>query len=227
MVEDNPLDLENIKEKQHEDYDLYQSNDVCERMIHNNRKYPKDKIHGGTLPNICGHIAKYMGAHCQIYGDILPNIWGHIAKYMGTHCQYKIHGDRLLIQKNINGISLITMHGMRAGVHSNLGSSPGNILFNRDMFLNIYSIADWHAIIQRREHLIHEKLMRENQKRRDYNYAPQQMGLEKKWKPKKLGKRTSGPYKIVQVHVNGTVTIQLRPGLTERINIMQIIPYKQ
>jgi hypothetical protein len=51
--------------------------------------------------------------------------------------------------------------------------------------------------------------------------------LGKKWKPKKLGERTSGPYKIVQVHVNRTVTIQVRPGLTERINTRQIIPYKQ
>ncbi len=44
---------------------------------------------------------------------------------------------------------------------------------------------------------------------------------------KKLGKKTSGPYKKLQVHVNGTVTIQLRPGLTERINIRQIKPCKQ
>jgi hypothetical protein len=69
--------------------------------------------------------------------------------------------------------------------------------------------------------------MRENQRRRGYDYAPQQMVLKKKWKTTKLGKRISGPYKIVQVHVNGTVTIQLRPGLTERIYIRQIIPYKQ
>jgi hypothetical protein len=159
-----------------------QSNSVCERMIHNT-KYPKD-----ILPNTWGHIAKYMGTHCQIYGDILPNIWGHIAnmKYM-----YSIYEDRLLIQKNIYGISLITMHGMRAGVHSSLGSSLGNLLFNRDMFLNIHLIADWHAITQRREHLTHEKLMRENQERRGYNCAPQQIVLKKKWKPKKLGKRWS------------------------------------
>ncbi len=121
----------------------------------------------------------------------------------------------------------IAMHAMQAGIHSTLGSSPGNLVFNRDMFLNIPSIADWHAITQRREHLIHENLMRENQKRRGYDYAPQQMVLKKKWKPKILGKRSSGPYKIVQVHVDGTVTIQLRPGLTERINTRQIIPYKQ
>jgi hypothetical protein len=56
---------------------------------------------------------------------------------------------------------------------------------------------------------------------------PNKKDLRKKWKPKKLGKSTCGPYKIVQTHVNGTVTVQLRPGLTERINIRQIIPYRQ
>ncbi len=95
------------------------------------------------------------------------------------------------------------------------------------MFLNIPYIDDWHAITQRREHLIHENLMRENQKRRGFDYAPQQRVLKKKWKPRKLDERTSGPYKIVQTHVNGTVAIQLRPGLTERINIRRIIPYRQ
>ncbi len=74
----------------------------------------------------------------------------------------------------------IAMHPMQAGTHSTLGCSPGNLVFNRDMFLNIPSIADWHAIMQRREHLIHENLMRENQKRRAYNYALQQMVLKKK-----------------------------------------------
>jgi hypothetical protein len=54
----------------------------------------------------------------------------------------------------------IAMHAMQAGVHSTLGNSPGNLVYNRDMFLNIPLIADWHAITQRQEHLIHEKLMR-------------------------------------------------------------------
>ncbi len=95
------------------------------------------------------------------------------------------------------------------------------------MYLNISLIADWHAITHRREHLIHENLMRENQKRRGFDYAPQQRVLKKKWKPRKLDERTRMPYEIVLTHVNGTVTIQLRPGLTERINIRRVIPYRQ
>jgi hypothetical protein len=56
----------------------------------------------------------------------------------------------------------IAIHAMQAGVHSTIGSSTGNLVFNRDMFLNIPLIADWHAITQRREHPIHENLMRKN-----------------------------------------------------------------
>jgi hypothetical protein len=73
----------------------------------------------------------------------------------------------------------IAMHAMQVGVHSTLGSSPGSLVFDRDMFLNIPLIADWHAITQRQEHLIHENLMRENQKRRGHDYAPQQLVLKK------------------------------------------------
>ncbi len=49
----------------------------------------------------------------------------------------------------------------------------------------------------------------------------------KKWKPCKLGKRTSGPYRVLQTHVNGTLTIELRLGISERLNIRKVIPYKE
>jgi hypothetical protein len=84
----------------------------------------------------------------------------------------------------------IAMHAMRAGIQSTLGSSPGSLVFNRDMFLNIPLTAAWHAITQKREHLIQENLMQENQKRRRYDYLPEQCILKKHWKPGKLDKRT-------------------------------------
>jgi hypothetical protein len=94
------------------------------------------------------------------------------------------------------------MHAMRAEIHSTLGSSPaGSLVFNRDKFLNIPLIADWHAITQKREHLIHEPLMQENQKRRQYDYLPEQRVLKKHWKPRKLDKRTSGPYRVIQTYI--------------------------
>ena len=45
--------------------------------------------------------------------------------------------------------------------------------------------------------------------------------LRRDKKPCKLGKRTSGPYKVLQTHVNGT--LELRPGVSERLNIRRVI----
>ncbi len=135
--------------------------------------------------------------------------------------------DMANAKEYINEALSIAMHAMRAAIHSTLGSSPGSLTFNRDMFLNIPLIADWHTITQRREHLIDKNLIRENQKHPRYNYVPQQRVPKKKWKPCKLGERTSGLYRVLQTHVDGTLTIELRPGISERLNIRRVIPYKE
>ncbi len=107
----------------------------------------------------------------------------------------------------IDEVLAIAMHAIRAGIHSTLGSSPGSLVFNRDMFLNIPLIADWHAVTKRREHLVNENLMRENRKRHRHDYAVDDRVLKKRHIPTKLGPRTVGPYRVIQTHVNGTVTI--------------------
>jgi hypothetical protein len=127
----------------------------------------------------------------------------------------------------INEALSIAMQAMHTGVHTTLGSSPGNLVFNRDMFLNIPLITDWHAITQKREHLVNESLIRENNKQRRYDYVQNQRVLKIRHKPCKLGYRTAGPYKVLQTHVNGTLTIELKPGISERINIRRVIPYKE
>ncbi len=39
--------------------------------------------------------------------------------------------------------------------------------------------------------------------------------------------RTSGLYRVVKTHVKGTVSKELRPGVSERLNIRRNIPYKE
>jgi hypothetical protein len=48
-----------------------------------------------------------------------------------------------------------------------------------------------------------------------------QRALKKKWKTHKLSERASGPYKVLQTRVNGT--LELRPGVSERLNIRRVI----
>jgi hypothetical protein len=68
---------------------------------------------------------------------------------VGNVLRTLLHGNppqNIANAEQLNEALSIAMHTMRAGVHSTLGSSPGNLVFNRDMFLNIPLIADWHAI---------------------------------------------------------------------------------
>ena len=69
--------------------------------------------------------------------------------------------------------------------------------------------------------------MRQNAQRRTYDYAPNQNVLKKVHDPTKQGVRTSRPYKIKKVHVNGTVTMELRPWVSEWINICRVILYRK
>lgn len=118
----------------------------------------------------------------------------------------------------------IAMHAMWANFHTTIGSSPGALVFNRDMFLNLPLIADWHAITMKQKHLVNHNLIRENKKRKQYDYIQGQKVLKKKHKPQKLEEKTRGPYPILQTHVNGTLTIELKPKVSERINIRRVIP---
>ena len=77
----------------------------------------------------------------------------------------------------------------------------------------------------KREHLVNENLRRANLKRRKFDYAVNQKVLKKLHQPTKIGEWYEGPYTIEQVHVNDNVTIQLRPGVTERLNIRRVIPH--
>ena len=116
------------------------------------------------------------------------------------------------------------MHAMRTTIATTLGSTPGALAFSRDMFLNIPLVANWQAIVARREQHINDNLRCANKKRCQYDYTSGQKVLKKVHNPTKLGVRHSGPYAIERVHVTGTITIQLRPGLSERINLQRVIP---
>jgi hypothetical protein len=86
-------------------------------------------------------------------------------------------------------------------------------------------IADWQAIARTHEHHVNENLQHDNRKQRQYDYTPRQQVLKKVHDPTKLGVRTEGPYTIECIHVNGNLTILLREGITERINICRFLPY--
>ena len=82
-------------------------------------------------------------------------------------------------------------------------------------------------IQEKRQQLIDSRLVQENRKRFSYDYAEGEEVLKLIYKPNKLQPRAEGPYKIERVHTNGTLTIRLRPYVTERISIRRVKPYRR
>ena len=119
------------------------------------------------------------------------------------------------------------MHSIRVNVTTTNKGYPGSLVFGRDMFLDIPLIADCKMIQQHMQTLVNERLRQMNQSCRIFYYIEGQSVLKKKHKPDKLGELTEGPYQITRVHTNGTVSIELRPNVTERINIRRVIPYRE
>ncbi len=117
------------------------------------------------------------------------------------------------------------VHAMQTTIATTLGSTSGALAFAQDMFLNVPLIADWQAVACTCEHHVSENLRRANRKQHQYDYAPGEQVLKKVHNPTKLGVTTEGPYTIERVHVNGNLTILLREGITECINIRRVLPY--
>ena len=59
-----------------------------------------------------------------------------------------------------------------------------------------------------------------------FDYQPEQQVLKAVVDPLKMDPSFEGPYSIVRVHTNGTITIQRAPGIEERLNIRRVRPYR-
>ena len=119
------------------------------------------------------------------------------------------------------------VYALRCAHTSALGTTPGALAFHRDMILNIPIIADLESIQQNRQHLIDQRLIIANRKRFNYDYQIDDKVLKLNFNPNKLEARASGPYKVLRVHANGTVTIRLSDTTIERISLRRIKPYRQ
>lgn len=119
------------------------------------------------------------------------------------------------------------MHALRCNPVSTLGNfSPGALVFQRDMLLNIPLIADIITLTQNRQALIDNRLIRANRRRTRHEYrVNDQVFVYFPDRKHKLDLVREGPFPILQVHTNNTVTIQ--KGLEHhRISIRHLTPYK-
>mmetsp|Transcript_18436 Transcript_18436/g.31223 ORF Transcript_18436/g.31223 Transcript_18436/m.31223 type:complete len:1098 (-) Transcript_18436:1467-4760(-) len=119
------------------------------------------------------------------------------------------------------------LYAVRTNISEATGFSPGALAFHRDMISNHPVAFDFDTINTIRQLRVDKDIQRINSKRYDYDYKVGQQVMKRFFDFGKLDPRWEGPFVVNQVHVNGNVTIQLKPHVTERVNIRKIKPYKQ
>ena len=140
-----------------------------------------------------------------------------------THPPATLEGARDLVDRALATAQL----ALRVTQHSTLGSLPGAIVFGRDMLLEVPYVADLLLMRQRRQRLIDYNVIRENRRRyrHDYRIGDEVLEIIPKENRPRLAAICKGPYRVVQVHTNGTITVEPSHGVTERVSIRNFKPY--
>ena len=92
------------------------------------------------------------------------------------------------------------------------------------MILQIHYFSDLQHIINWKQKLISKNNAKENKKSVEHDYKIGERVLIFSPDPNKMEQPRRGQYDIIQVHNNGTVTLQ-KDNVTERYNVRQIVPY--
>ena len=88
------------------------------------------------------------------------------------------------------------MHSTRCAVHEALKTSPGVLVYQRDMFVDVPVTSDLIAIRNRRQQLVNQNLMRHNRKIYDHHYRVCDEVMVVRYDPTKLQEKLHGPYPI-------------------------------
>lgn len=114
---------------------------------------------------------------------------------------------------------------IRSTHHTTLEASPAQLVFQRDMLLPTKFLVDWTRIHQQKQKRIDESNRRENANRIDHTYnVGDKVLLTKPGLLNKASSPRTGPYEVLYVHDNGTVTIENGP-VQQRVNIRRITPF--
>ena len=119
----------------------------------------------------------------------------------------------------------------RTTVSTSTHHSPGELVFNRDMIMNLAITIDWATIANARRNISQRGVTRENATRLSHNYRVGErvliiMDASERRSQRKIGEVTKGPYMILKINPNGTVEIQ-RDNYRETISIRRIKPFRE
>ena len=114
---------------------------------------------------------------------------------------------------------------IRSSYHSTKEATPAQLVFNRDMVMNIAHIANWKSMAEKRQLQINRDNARENSKRVRHDYViGDRAYIVRDGVYRKLKSPNIGPYRVTLIYSNGTVRLQ-RGAVNERVNIRRLTPH--
>jgi transposase InsO family protein len=122
------------------------------------------------------------------------------------------------------GILSATAFAVRSTFHTTLRNTPGQLVFGRDMILNIKHEANWEYIRARKQMIIEKNNKAENATRIPHNYQIGDMVLIRRGTENKYETPFKGPFAILKVNDNGTVRIKVK-NVEDTYNIRRLTPY--
>ena len=119
------------------------------------------------------------------------------------------------------------IHAFRCAPNAALGHfSPGAVVFQRDMLLDMPLISDILTLSRQRQAQVDNRLIRANRGRIRHEFkVGQKVFIKVHDRTSKLAMVRVGPFPILQVHTNNTVTVQ-RGQIHERISIRHLVPLR-
>ena len=122
------------------------------------------------------------------------------------------------------GILSAVAFAIKSTIHTTTQSTPAQLVFGRDMMMNIQHKANWEFIRKRKQKLINPNNQKQNSKRIPYQYKVGEKVLLQIGTENKYETPFSGPHHITEVNDNGTVKIQ-KGAVTDIVNIRRLSPY--
>jgi hypothetical protein len=123
------------------------------------------------------------------------------------------------------GILAAVAFAVRSTYHTTLHATPGQLVFGRDMVLNVQHLANWTAIKAHKQQIIRKNNQIENSKRIPYHYQVGDLVMLENHRANKYEQPYSGPFRIMQVNTNGTVRLKIN-AVTDTVNIRRIHPFR-
>jgi transposase InsO family protein len=116
-----------------------------------------------------------------------------------------------------------TAFAVRSTYHTTLKSTPGQLVFGRDMILNVKHEANWEYIRSRKQNIILKNNKAENAKRIAHTYTVGDKVLLKRGTENKYEMPYQGPFTILKVNDNGTVRMKVK-NVEDTYNIRRLTP---